>query len=70
MFGPFAKVYAREIFPDFPFFKPFFNFFLTSFFHQNPAWLLRIFAVPQVDYLLREFSFARLDFFILNAVLF
>ena len=45
------------------FFKPFFYFFLTSFFHQNPLWFLRRFAVPKVDYLLREFIFAKLDFF-------
>ena len=51
------------------FFKPFF-FFLTSFFHQNPVWFFCRFAVPQVDYFLREFSFAKLDFFILQAVLF
>ena len=40
----------------------FFNFFLTSFFHKNPVSFLRRFALPQVDYLLRELSFAKLDF--------
>ena len=64
------SLYSRNFSRFSLFFKPFFYFFLTSSFHQNPAWLLRRFAVTQVDYLLHEFSFAKLDFLILHAVLF
>ena len=71
LFWPIRESLCSQNFSRFSlFFLTFFYFFLTSFFQKNLAWFLHRFVVPQVDFLLYEFSFAKLDFFILHAVLF